>query len=270
MVRRRVVLLLSLAVAVAGFSGWAAEDAGLSGTVGVEAVLLPGFSTDVRLDLDWQVDGWSVGSAAEISVFPAFGASWTGSVDYSFGRFGLGGAVAVDVYPFAFGVFDLHADVSLLDLAEDGFELSADASLLSEIYPVFGNVLSLDVDASYGDFSLWSNFDLTVPAFGASVLVGGEVRLLDLDLDGGSLTAGLGASAVVVPALDAGMWFDAELDLGGVVVTSATDFALTPFGLTEQRFEVEIGFDGFSIYAWGSFTGAGDLTAGIGATYDFP
>ena len=196
--------------------------------------------------------------------------SWTGSVGYSFGRVDLGGTVAVDVYPFAFAGFDLYADVGLLDVAQDGLELSADAGLASEIYPVFGNTLSLDVDASYGIFSVWSDLDLAVPGFGVSVLFGGEVRVLDLDLDGGSLTADLGASAFVVPAIDAWLWFDVEFGLGGVTVTSETDFALTPFGLTEQRIEIEIGFDGLSIYAWGSFTGAGDLSAGIGATYDFP
>ena len=270
MVRRGVVLLLSLVVAAAGFGGWSAEDGGLSGTVGVEAAFLPGFSTDVWLDLDWQVDGWSFGSLAEVSVFPGFGVSWTGSVGYSFGRVDLGGTVAVDVYPFAFAGFDLYADVGLLDVAQDGFELSADAGLASEIYPVFGNTLSLDVDASYGIFSVWSDLDVAVPGFGVSVLFGGEVRVLDLDLDGGSLTADLGASAFVVPAIDAWLWFDVEFGLGGVTVTSETDFALTPFGLTEQRIEIEIGFDGLSIYAWGSFTGAGDLSAGIGATYDFP
>ncbi len=241
MVRRRLVLLLSLAVAMAGFVGWAAEDGGLSGTVGVEATFLPGF-----------------------------GASWTGSLDYSFGRVGLGGTVEVDVYPFAFAGFDLYADVGLLDVAQDGFELSADVALYSVIYPVFGNTLSLDVDASYGIFSLWGDFDVAIPTFGVSVLFGGEVRVFDLDLDGGSLAADLGASTFVVPAFAAQLWFDVELDLGGVVVTSETDFALTPFGLTEQRVEIEFGFDGFSIYAWGSFDGAGDLTAGIGATYDFP
>ncbi len=270
MVRRGVLLLLSLVVAAAGFGGWAAEDGALSGTVGVEAAFLPGFTGDVWLDLDWQVDGWSFGSLAEVSVFPGFGASWTGSVDYSFDQVDLGGTVMVDVYPFAFVGFDLYAGVGLLDVAQDGFELSADAGLLSEIYPVFGNTLSLDVDASYGIFSLWGDFDLAVPGFGVSVLLGGEVRVLDLDLDGGSLTADLGASAFVVPAIDAQLWFDVGLGLGGVVVSSETDFALTPFALTEQRFEIEIGFDGFTVYVWGSFTGAGDLSAGIGCTYDFP
>jgi len=196
--------------------------------------------------------------------------SWTGSLGYSFGRFGLGGTVAVDVYPFAFAGFDLSADVDLFDVAQDGFELSADAGLFSVIYPVFGNTLSLDVDASYGIFSLWGDFDLAIPTFGMSVLFGGEVRALDLDLDGGSLTADLGASTFVVPVFAAQLWFDVEFEIGSVVVTSETDFALTPFGLTEQRVEIEFGFDGFSVYAWGSFDGAGDLTAGIGVTYSFP
>lgn len=270
MVRVKVVLLLLLAGVVSGFCGLAAESDGLSGTIGAEAAFLPGFSTDVWLDLDWDVDGFSLGALTEIFVFPVFAASETMTACYSFGPFDLGGTVMIGIYPFTFDGFDLHAEVGLLDIAQDGFAVTADAGLYSEIYPTFANTLSLDVDASYGIFSLWSGFDLDVPDFGMSILIGGEIRVLDLDLENGGLTADLGASTFVVPAVDAQMWLDVAFELGAVTVTSETDFTLTPFGLTQQRFEVEIGLDGFSVYAWVSFTGGGDLSAGIGGTYDFP
>ena len=270
MVRRGVALLSSLAVAAVGLGGWAAEGGGLSGTIGVEAALLPRFSTDVWLDLDGRLDGWSFGSLLEVSALPGVGVSWTGSIGTSFGPIDLGGTAEVDVYPFALGGFDLHAEVELLDVSQDGFEMSIGARLFSKVYPVFGNVLSLGVDASYGIFSLWADFDLTLPPFGVSVLLAGEVRLLDLDLEEGSLTADLGSSTFVVPALDAQLWFDVTFEFGDVVVTSETDFVLTPFGLTEQRFEVELGLDGLTIYAWGSLSGGGDLSAGVGGSYSFP
>ncbi len=270
MVRVRVVLLLFLAGVVVGFGGLADESNGFSGTVGAEATFLPAFSSDVWLDLDWNVDGFSICSLTEVAVFPGFAVGETMTVGYSFGPADLGAIVMIDVYPFAFGGFDLNAGVGLLDIAQDGVAFSVDVGLYSEIYPTFGSTLSLDVDASYGVFSLWGDFDLGIPGFGVSVLIGGEVRLLDLDLDNGGLTADLGASTFVVPAVDAQMWLDMALTLGAVTVTSETDFDLTPFGLTQQRFEVEIGFDGLSINVWASFTGAGDLSAGIGGTYDFP
>jgi hypothetical protein len=270
MVRVKVVLLLFLAGVVSGFCGLAAESDGLSGTIGAEAAFLPGFSMDVWLDLDWNVDGFSIGSLTELTVLPGFTAGETITAWYSFGPFDLGGTVMIDVYPFAFGGLDLHAEVGLFDIAQDGVAISAGAGLYSEIYPTFANTLSLDVDASYGIFSLWGDFDLGIPDFGVSALIGGEVRVLDLDLDNGGLTADLGASTFVLPAVDALMWLDVAFTLGAVTVTSETDFTLTPFGLTEQRFEVEIGFDGFSVYVWASFNGAGDLSAGIGGTYDFP
>ena len=270
MVRVKVVLLLFLAVAVVGFGGLADESNGLSGTVGAEATFLPAFSTDVWLDLDWNVDGFSICSLTEVAVFPGFAVGETMTVGYSFGPADLGAIVMIDVYPFAFGGFDLYAGVGLLDIAQDGVAFSVDVGLYSEIYPTFGSTLSLDVDASYGIFSLWGDFDLDIPGFGTSVVIGGEVRVLDLDLDNGGLTADLGVSTGVVPAVDAQMWLDMALTLGAVTVKSETDFALTPFGLTQQRFEVEIGLDGLSINVWASFTGAGDLSAGIGGTYDFP
>ena len=270
MVRIRGILLLSLALVAAGFVGTVAEDGGLSGTVGMEAEFLPGFSTEVWLDLDWDVDGWSFGNLTEVFVFPAFGVSWTGSVDYTVGPVDLGGTVMIDIYPFAFAGLDFTAGVGLLDVSQDGFAVSADASLLTELYPAFSSTLSLDVDVSYGIFSVWVDFDLTVPGFGVDLLIGGEVRVLDLDLEEGGLTADLGASTVVLPGTAAQLWFDMELTLGGIIVKSMTDFALTPFGLTEQRFEVEVGIDGVTIYAWAGFTGGGDLSAGIGGTYDFP
>ena len=270
MSRVRVVLLLFLAGAVVGFSSLADEPNGFSGTVGIEAAFLLGFSTDLWLDLDWDVDGLSVGALTEISAFPVFAVGETMTVGYSFGPVDLGATVMIDVYPFAFGFFDLHAGVTLLDLAQDGVAFSADLGLVSEIFPTFGSTLSLDLDASYGVFSLWGDFDLDIPGFGTSVLVGGEVRILNVELDSGGLTTDLGASAFVVPAVDAQMWVDMALALGAVTVTSETDFTLTPFGLTQQRFEIEIGFDGLSIYVWMSFTGAGDLVTVIGGTYDFP
>jgi hypothetical protein len=270
MVRVKVVLVLFLAAAAFGFSGLADASNGLSGTFGAEAMFLPGFSTDVWINLDWNMDGLSIGNRAEISVFPGFAVSWTGTVGYSFGPVDLRGTVMMDVYPFAFTGVEFYAVVGLFDIASDGFEASADASLFSAIYPAFGNTLSLDVDVSYGIFSLWGGLDLDIPSFGVSVLVGGEVRALDLDLNNGGLTVDLGASTLVVPAVDAQMWLDMTFTLGAVTVTSETDFTLTPFGLTQQRFEAKIGSNGLSVYVWGSFTGAGDLSAGIGGTYDFP
>lgn len=270
MVRVRVFLLLLLAVTAVGVGGLAAESNGFSGTIGAEAVFLPDFSTDVWLNLGWSLDGFSFGSLTGVSVFPGFAVSETMTAGYSFGVFDFGGTVAIDVYPFAFGGFDLHAGVGLLDSAQDGFAVSADAALFSAIYPTFGAVLSLDVYASYGIFSLWADFDLDILSLAVDVLLGGEVRLLDLEMDSGGLTADLGASTLVLPAVDAQLWLDMALELGAVSVTSGTDFALTPFGLTQQRFEVEIGLDGLSVHAWVSFNGAGDLSAGIGGTYDFP
>lgn len=270
MVRVKVVLVLLLAAAAFGSSGLADESNGLSGTVGAEAAFLPAFSTDVWLDLDWDVDGWGIGSLAEMTVFPGFAVNWTGSVEYVFDSVDLGGTVLIDIYPFAFGAFDVYAGVGILDFAQDEIAISADAGLYSEIYPTFGNTLSLDVDASYGILAVWGDLDLDIPGFEVSVLLGGEVLVLDLDLDDGGLTAYLGAATFVVPAVDAQMWLDMALELGAVTVTSESDFSLTPFGLTQQRFEVELGLDGLSVYAWLSFTGAGDLSAGIGGTYDFP
>ena len=270
MARVKVVLLLFLAGAVVGFGGLADEPDGFSGTVGIEAAFVLGFSTDLWIDLDWDVDGLSVGALTEISVFPVFAVGETMTVEYSFGPANLGATVMIDVYPFAFGGFDLHAGVTLLDIAQDGVAFSADLGLVSEILPTFGSTLSLDVDASYGVFSLWGDFDLDIPGFGTSVLVGGEVRILNVELENGGLTTDLGASSFVVPTVDAQMWLDMALALGAVTVTSETDLTLTPFGLTQQRFEIEIGFDGLSVYVWTSFTGAGDLFTVIGGTYDLP
>ncbi len=264
----RVVSLVLLAAVAVGFGGWATE--GLSGSVGAEATFLPGFATGVWLDLGWDIDGWSVGSTTWITVLPGFTTTETVTAGYTFGPVDLGGSATIGIYPLDFAGLDVYADVGLFDVDRDGFAVSADASLYSGIYPAFDTTLSLDVDASYGVFSLGADLDLGIPGFGLSVLLSGEVRVLDLVLEDGGLTADLGASAFVVPAGDARLWFNMELGLGAFTVTSETDFTLAPFGLAEQRIEIDIAFDGFSAYAWGSFTGDGDLSAGIGGAYDFP
>ena len=269
MMRAGVILVLCVAAVTVGCA-WAAEPEGLSGTVGVETDFLPGFATDVWLDLDWNVDGWSVGTLTELSLFPAFGAGWTGTVEYSFGAVDVGGALAVDVYPFDLVGLDAFAGVDLLDLTRDGLTTSVEASLLFEILPTLAGTLSLDADASYGGLSVWIDLGLGVPGFGVTVLGAGEVRVLDLDAGDGRLSAEVGASATVVPAFEASFWFDVTFELGAFEVTADTEFDLTPFGLAEQRIEVEARFDGLSVYAWGGFDGAGDVTAGAGARYDFP
>jgi len=268
MVRNNVVLLFILAVVALG--GAAAHAAGLSGTLGVEATFLPGFATDVWLDLAWDVDGWSFGSLLEVAAFPAFAVSWTGTVDYSLGAVDLGGAIGVDIVPFAFALLDLSAGVDLFDVADGAFSALAAASALLTIYPALGVTVALDVDVSYGIFSAWADLDLAIPGFDAGVEVAGEVRVLDLDLDGAGLTADFGASTFLVPGIDAQLWFDVAFVSGAVTMTADTDFDLTPFGLLEQRLEIEIGFDGISAYVWASYTGAGVLSVGAGGTLDFP
>ena len=267
MVRCRVVWLLCLVLLVAG---WLVEGDGLSGTVGAEAAFLPGFATDLWVDLDWSGDGWSFGSLAELSVFPAFGVGWTGSVAYDFGMADLGATLGFDIYPFALDAFDLVAGIEWLDMAREGFTFSVDSSLLLAILPVFGSTLSLDIDAAYGVFSVWADFDLGIPGFGTEVVLGAEVHVLDLDLESGSLTADLGGEMDLVPAFDAAIWLDLALVLSNVSVTAETDFSLTPFDLLQQRLELTIEIDSFTCYAWIGFTGAGDMSAGIGGTVDFP
>jgi hypothetical protein len=266
----RIGLALLVVLAAVGFGGLTQESNGLSGTVGVEAGFLPGFSADVWLELEWVMDGLSIGSTTEVAVLPGFGVSETLTAGYSFAPVDLLGTLTVDVYPFALAGLELSAAVRLLDITQDRLTVSADTTLLSQILPTFTNTLSLDVDASYGIFSLWSDFDLAIPDFVVSVQLGGEARALDLDLNNGSLTADLGASTFIVPAVDAAMWLDVALTLGSVTVTAETDFTLTPFGLSQQWLEVELGIDGFAIYAWIEFTGGGDLSAAIGGSYDFP
>ncbi|GEM_PF-2362848 len=267
MARLKIALLLCAVLAV---GGWAAESDGLTGTVGTEVMFLPGVATDLWVDLDWNVSGWSIGNLTTLTVFPAFAVSWTGSVGYSFASVDLGGALAIDIYPFAFESLDIHAAIGLLDIEQDTYTLSADASLFSDILPVFGTVLALDIDASYGIFAAWTDFDLGIPGFDVAILFGVEARVLGLDLENGSLTADLGASTALVPAFDAELWLDLGLVLGSVTVTAETAFSLTPFDLLQQEIRASIEFGAFTCYAWIEFTGAGAVSAGIGATYDVP
>ena len=270
MVRFTRILVVCLAVLVVGFVASAAETDGLSGTVGVEAAFLPGFATDLWLELDGTFGELALESETVITLVPGFAATEELTVEISFGVFEVGGFLSLTLYPFSFDEWDLYAGIGLLDIAQDGFTASADARLTLGILPAFVATLSLDLDASYGIFTLWSDIDLAIPGFVFTVFLGAEARLLDLDVGEGWLTADLGAQSTVLPALDADLWFDVELTVGRFDIRSETDYVLTPFGLTEQRLELEIGFDGFSIYGWAGFTGAGDLTAGIGGTYDFP
>ena len=265
------LLVVGIAAMLASIGMVTVADAGLDIEIGAEADILPDLTTDLWVDLDWSLDGFSVGSTTTLTVFPALAANETLTAEYSFGWASLGATVDVDLYPFAFAGFDVYADAGLLDTAfgDDG-SLSLDVGLLVPIFPAFAPVVSMDLDVSIWLLSAWSGIDFDVLAQGIDALIGGEIRLLDLVLDNGSLSADWGSELDVLPAFGAEMWFDVALGLGGVTVTSQTDFALTPFALVQQRFDIELDVDGFSVYAWGGYSPTADFFAGIGFTYDLP
>jgi len=267
MVRRRVAILCVLAAAIAGVGGWAAD---FSGSLGAQMAFLPTIDGDLWLDLDWDMGGWGIEMLSWFDVFPAFGVSWTGTVDATFGPADLRATTAIDVVPFGFSGLDLFAGVDFVDLQRGELSAAIDASLLVDLLPAFGTTWTLGADLSYGIVSVWADADLTVPGFDTTVLAAAEVRVLDLDLEDGELTVDLGASTTVLPGVEAQFWFDVGLRLGVVTVTAETEFELTPFGLADQRIEVRLPFDGLTIAAWFGFAGTGDPTAGIYGTYDFP
>ena len=270
MVRTKMVVVLCVLVAGIGLSVPMLAADGVSGTLGVDATFLPGFGSTIWAHIVYDVDSWSFGNRVDITVFPGFTASWKGSVSYTFGPADIGASLQVDVYPFSLSELDVHAGVALFDVVEGSFELSGDARFTSEILPAFDSTLSLEIDASYSIVSLEAIFSLDVPGFDPSVWLWGQLRVLDLQLEDGTLTADLGASATVLPAGSPGAWFDVTLSLGSVTVSSETDFVFGPFGLNQQRFDVSMVWDHVSVTVWLRFAGDGELSAGVGATYGFP
>jgi len=248
----------------------AVADDGLDIEIGAEAAILPDFTADLWVDLDWSLNGLSVGSTTTLTVFPVLAVDEALAVEYSFGWASLGATADVDIYPFAFAGFDIYADATLLDttFGDDGL-LSLDVGLLVPIFPAFAPVISMDLDASLWLLSAWSGVDFDILAPGVDALIGGEIRLLDLVLDNGSFTADWGSELDVLPAFNADMWFDVDLGLGDVTVTSQTDFALTPFALAQQRFDVEFDTDDLSVYAWAGYSPTVEFFAGIGFTFTY-
>jgi len=299
-VKLACLLVVGIAAVLATVGMVAVADDSLDIEIGAEAAILPDFTTDLWVALDWSLDGLSVGSTTTLTVFPAFAANETLTVEYSFGWAALGATADVDLYSFAFAGFDIYANAGFYDTAfgEDGL-LSLDFGLSVPIFPAFALVVSVDLDASYWLLSLWSGVDFDILAQSIDAWIGAEIRLLDLVLDSGSLSIDWGSEMTAMPAFGADMWFDVSLILGDVTVTSQTDFALTPFApeqqqfdvsiglgevtmtsqtdfaltpfaLTQQRFDVELDIDGLSIYVWGGYSATADFFAGIGFTYDLP
>ena len=265
------LLVVGIAAVLASVGIVAVADDGLDIGIGAEATILPDFASDIWVDVDWSLNGLSVGSMTTLTVLPALVANETLTVEYSFGWASLGATASLDLYPFAFDGFDIYADAGLLDttFGDDG-TLSLDVGLLVPIVPAFAPVVSMDLDVSLWLLSFWSGVEFDVLTQGIDALIGGEIRLLDLVLDNGSLTVDWGSELEVLPAFDADLWFDVSFGLGDVTVASQTDFALTPFALTQQRFDISLDVDSFSVYVWAGYSSALDLFAGIGFTYDLP
>jgi len=265
------LLVVGVAAVLATVGMVAVADDGLDIEIGAEAVILPDLAADLWVALDWSLDALSVGSTTTLTVVPTLAANETLTVEYSLDGASLGATADVDLYPFAFVGFDIYADMGILDttFGDDGL-LSLDVGLWVPIFPTVAPEVSVDLDASLWLLSFWSGVDLDVLTQGVDAWIGGEIRLLDLVLDNGSLSADWGSELDVLPALDADMWFDVSLVLGDVTVASQTDFALTPFALTQQRFDVELDADGLSIYVWAGYSPTVDFFAGIGFSYDLP
>ena len=87
-------------LATAGMVAVAEDD--LDIVIGAEAEILPDFAAELWVDLDWSLDGLSVGSSTTLGVFPDLEANETLTLEYTFGWASLGAITSVDLYPFAF------------------------------------------------------------------------------------------------------------------------------------------------------------------------
>jgi len=265
------VLVIGIAALLASMGMVAVAEDGLDIAIGAEATFLPDLAGDLWVDLDWSVDGLSVGSTTTLVFFPDLTADETLTIEYGFGWASLGATTTIDLYPFAFVGFDIYADVGLLDttFGDDG-SLSLDAGLWMPVFPTLAPVISIDLDVSVWLVSVWSGVDFDILAQDIDALIGGEIQLLDLALENGSLTAEWGSQMDVLPAFETEMWFDISFGLGDVTVTSQSNFALTPFALTQQRFDISLDVDGLSVYVWAGYSPTADFFAGIGFVYDVP
>jgi len=76
-----------------------------------------------------------------------------------------------------------------------------------------------------------------------------KLTLFDVPLGNpSSFSGGIGAQATVYPAVTDDVWLDLSLVLDAFSITSKTTFTLMPVGFSEQRIDLGVAFDGFSIY----------------------
>jgi hypothetical protein len=99
-----------------------------------------------------------------------------------------------------------------------------------------------------------------------------KLKLFDVPLGNPStFSGGIGVQATVYPTVTDDVWLDLSLVLDAFSITSKTTFTLMPVGFSEQRIDLGLAFDGFSIYVWGALSGATfDPSAGAGFFYGFP
>jgi len=294
------VLVVGIAALLACVGMVAIAEGDLDVTIGGESTILPNFTSDIWVAVDWSLDGLSIASTTALTVFPMLATDEILTVEYGFNGASLGATVFLSLYPFSFDGFTLFVDVPLVNatFGDDG-ALSLDVGLWAPILPSVDVEISADLAVSIWIFSLWSNagFDVLTQALDAQI--GVEIQLLDLAFDNGDFAACWGAELDVLPALDAAMWFEASLSLGDLTIASLTDFdlmpfapvnqridveiimgdialssrtdlALAPFGLTQQRFDISLDVDALSIYVWFAYFPTANYLATIGFTYDLP
>jgi len=172
-------------------------------------------------------------------------------------------------------VYPYFADYSWFSLSFNfaAFTISSTTSL-SYASPISISQM-LGLAYAWNWFTLGSKLSMGIyPSAFSSFLatIYSKATLFDVPLGNpSSFSGGIGVSATVYPAVTDDVWFDLSLVLDVFSVTSKTTLALMPFGFTEQRIDLGLAFDGFSIYVWGALSSAAlDPSGGIGFSYGFP
>ena len=172
-------------------------------------------------------------------------------------------------------VYPYFADYSWFSLSMSlaGFTISSTTSL-SYASPIS---ISQALGLAYG----WNWFTIggklstgiypsAFSSFVASIY--SKATLFDVPLGNPSSFSGTaGVSATVYPAIADDVWLDLSLVLDAFSITSHTAFALMPVGFSQQRIDLGVAVDGFTVYVWGALSGSTfDPSAGIGFSYGFP
>ena len=265
MQRRWVILTMVVILCSLAASAQAAE---ISGSFGIGADALPGFTLDADFDVTIADDVWSISSSTGIGLVPDFAISELVSAAYDLDFVHLAASISMALDPFTAEAGILAAtQLFALSLREEApeMELSSDLTIGTSIAAAIDPYAQLYTELSLGDHWLSNTTTVAfIPLDVTSSVLGyvsfGQIGVADAAV---IVTPTIYVSLGVVPFGFGYVQANADVAFDGVTIRNSVTYSGgSAFAILSTA---TVDLEPITISLWGSFNSVGTNPFGLGA-----